>query len=292
MYTHQYSHTREYICDRCHKDLTSEPRANCLECVVRTPPPPPPPRSPPLTPRPELVSTPPPLHPPPRGAHTDARSDLCLDCYLLDETSLGHRVAHKSNIVRSHIPPVLMGADGAPTPMLVTLVDALFTFMDAGFAPRLTGLLEPSKLSAAFAQLGVPPAQNPFRAANAALALKYAAAGCEYHLTPETVDAIGARATVWATDALDTTPREPSLTARGWQRWYVRCCWANPDMMHVVLAGALRARKLLNKRREVIVLQCPRELLPRKPTVSRGRGEEDSRRRQRSRSRPGSRERK
>lgn len=240
-------------------------------------------------------------------APTNLSSDLCLDCHLLGEVSLNHRPTHATNVITSHLPlpntPVFFtGADLQPTPILLTLIDSLFVYIDSTFSPRHTGFLEPSKLSGAFSHLGIPSNKNPFRAQNDVLAQIYSRTGTEYHLTAESVDEICARATEWASDGLDTTPRAPSLTRRGWKRWFVKNSWADPDLLHFVLSNALATGKLVSRRKgEVFRLGCPRESFPRLPLAggsSRGREAEGSgrresegsgRRRARSKSRTGSR---
>ncbi|KAA8911833.1 hypothetical protein FN846DRAFT_377081 [Sphaerosporella brunnea] len=249
---HWHPRTADYFCDRCNIDLTHAPRARCVTC---------------------------------------SNYDLCLDCLILGETSLRHRLSHSINVITSHIPstptsgqpqpgggggggggPILMSeSDHQPTPLLEKILDSIYDYIDTAFPPRSSGLLEPSKLSAFYSHHGVPSSTNLFRLLpNEELALEFSRLGCEYHLTSDSVDAIAARKKPWSQDSIDTTPRSPSLTRRGWIRFFVLEIWRDPDLMHFVLSGALSTGKILNKRKgEPYRLSCPRDALPRS-----GRGRE------------------
>jgi hypothetical protein len=227
---HRPSRSAEYSCACCSADLSRSPRARCVECK---------------------------------------NYDLCLDCLILGETSLRHRSSHAITVVAAIT--LMSTADMQPTALFEKLIDAVFDYIDATFPPRHTALLEPSKLSAFYSHLGVPANQNLFRScSNDEISREFSKAGCEYHLTSDSVDAIAARATPWCTDSIDTTPRSPCLTRRGWIRFFVLQTWRDPDLAHFLLNGALATGKIVNKRKgEPYRLSCPRESLPRMPTRGR-----------------------
>jgi hypothetical protein len=195
--------------------------------------------------------------------------DLCLDCLILGETSGRHRRDHAITVVAAMT--LMSAADLQPTALFEKLIDAVFDYIDATFPPRHTALLEPSKLSAFYSSLGVPAKQNLFRScSNAEIDQVFRSNGCEYHLTSDSVDAIAARATPWAADSIDTTPRSPALTRRGWIRFFVRETWRDPDLAHFLMNAALATGKIVNKRKgEPYRLNCPRESLPKMPTRGR-----------------------
>lgn len=98
----------------------------------------------------------------------------------------------------------------------------------------------------------------------------------EYHFTSDSAEEIAARAKPWVVgDRLDTTPRAPSLTRRGWMRWFVFEIWKDADLMHFVLSNALGTGKVMSKRKgEPYRLSVPRDSLPRVPQVSATRGKD------------------
>ncbi|KAI5779985.1 hypothetical protein EDC01DRAFT_730765 [Geopyxis carbonaria] len=217
-----------YRCDVCMRDISSSARAHCLVCP---------------------------------------NFDLCLDCNLVGEVSRKHRPSHAVNIIRHYEDTSLLLMDSSltPTPLLEKLLDAVFDYVDHTFAPLNTGLMEAVKISAFYSHVGVPEHLNIGRFSNDVIANEYSTIGCEYHLVSDSSDAIAARAKPWSKDGIDTTPRTPALTKRGWIRFFVLTAWREPDLNHFILNNALSTGKVMHRKKgEPYMLSVPRESFPKR----------------------------
>ncbi|KAL7272058.1 hypothetical protein RUND412_005150 [Rhizina undulata] len=217
-----------FTCDVCCVDLSEEPRVRCLECI---------------------------------------NYDQCLDCKLRGAVSIRHSGSHRTSVVTDHyeVAPVLMADDGQPTELLVRVVEGIFDYLDAAFAPFNTGFLEPAKLSAFYRKMGMKDEENIGLFSDSGISSQYSLMGCQYLLISPKTDEINARSVAWAIDALDTTPRTPVLTKIGWVRFFIVCTWRAPGIMHFLLQNALRTGAIRKGvEGEVFRLSVPREALPKR----------------------------